>query len=75
MGINIEQWRASIGSFVQPAKRSHPGVQTLTLCVKIVLFLLLVAYGVERNPGPPKLRRGGRSRVESTISREDIQPS
>ena len=56
MGIEIELWRARIGSFSQPIKcktlLSVLRVKSVSLCIRILLFLLLVVNGVETNPGP-----------------------
>ena len=56
MGISLELWRARIGCFVMPRK-CRTRVETLkpvfvSLAIRIVLFYLLVAEGVESNPGP-----------------------
>ena len=56
MGIDVDTWRGMIGSFSQPVKvKKH--LQTLKLnnvmlCIRIVLFALLAAQCVEKNPGP-----------------------
>ena len=56
MGITLELWRARIGCFVMPRKcRTH--LETLkpvsvSLAIRLVLFYLLVAEGIESNPGP-----------------------
>ena len=56
--MSIELWRARIGLFSQPVKNKHfvPVLivrkGTVSLCIRIVLFMMLVAQCVERNPGP-----------------------
>ena len=56
MGVEIELWRARIGSFSQPIKCktlwSVLRVKSVSLCIRILLFLLLAVNGVETNPGP-----------------------
>ena len=56
MGISLELWHARIGCFVMPRK-CRTRVETLKpvfvcLAIRIVLFYLLVAEGVESNAGP-----------------------
>ena len=58
MGDTLELWRARIGCFVQPVK-TRSRIQTLSvsafsvsLAIRLTLFLLLVVHGVESNPGP-----------------------
>ena len=54
----MEQWRAKIGSFLQPVKSKTRldtlkcNVKSLTLAIRLLLFFLLVAEGIEANPGP-----------------------
>ena len=58
MGDTLQQWRSRIGCFTQPAKnKTH--FQTLCIsknCIsiglRVMLFLMLVAQGIESNPGP-----------------------
>ena len=59
MGVTIEVWRQRIGTFSQPV-RCKSAFNTLqlkskyiSLCIRTVLFLMLVVQGVESNPGPP----------------------
>ncbi len=61
MGISIEQYRAKIGSFMQPDKSSRHmmGIRVNSRCVSMTLRLLLllctllvVSGSVESNPGP-----------------------
>ena len=66
MCVAIEIWRCRIGCFSQPVK-VKTALQVLTLSrasvslsVRVVLFLLLAMHGVEQNPGPRS--RGGNSR-------------
>ena len=63
MGVTVEQWRAKIGSFSQPFK-TKSRLETLkwksvSLALRLVLFFLLVAEGIEANPGPGSRGRGG----------------
>lgn len=58
MGDSIQQWQCRIGSFVQPLKIKHV-FQTLcvrltfiSLSLRLALFGLLLAQGIESNPGP-----------------------
>ena len=66
MGVALEVWRARIGTFVQPVKiktslkvlelkHSH-----ISLCIRTVLFLLLVCQCIESNPGPTTQSSKGR---------------
>ena len=49
MGVTVEQWRAKIGSFLQPVKSKTRldtlkcNVKSLTLAIRLLLFFLLVA--------------------------------
>ena len=61
MGISLAQYRAKIGTFMQPnkSKRSSHGLQvdgrSVSRCLRLLLLLstLLVTSGsVETNPGP-----------------------
>ena len=60
MGISITEWRARIGSFSQPqsasrctfSKTSVLNAKSITLCLRIALFLILIAQCIEPNPGP-----------------------
>lgn len=58
MGISIEQWRQRIGTFNQHWRcglflpQLRPSTKYLSLCIRVTLFLLLLAHGVESNPGP-----------------------
>ena len=64
MGVTVEQWRAKIGSFLQPVKSKTRldtlkcNVKSLTLAIRLLLFFLLVAEGIEANPGPASRGRG-----------------
>ena len=82
MGISTEQWRTRIGSFRQPGKQKSKTVSTtlnvctfkhVSLCIRVCLLPLLVAQGVETNPGPPK-GRGARASRADTDSLEYSQP-
>ena len=73
MGNTVEQWRATIVGFCQPVK-TKTRLKTInvkystsiSLAIKVVLFMLLAVEGVESNPGPrsntndPSRGRGGR---------------
>ena len=58
MGVGIELWRARISLFLQPVKNKTfipvltVGKRTVSLCIQIILFSLLIMQCVERNPGP-----------------------
>lgn len=74
MGISLQQWRAKIGTFIQPNK-SRVSTKTLelkyvSLCIRTVLFYLLIAEGIEVNPGPPTRRgtQGSRGGARGTGS-------
>ncbi|MES9883749.1 MAG: hypothetical protein ABW185_23095 [Sedimenticola sp.] len=60
----MDQWRSRIGCFTQPRKcRTHIQTlsvdrHTLSLGIRTILFFLLVAHGVESNPGPRPGNRG-----------------
>lgn len=65
MGDSVEQWRMRIGSFMMPRKCKIQ-LQTLklkyvSLSIRILLFYLLLAEGVEANPGPQTRGNPGRS--------------
>lgn len=65
MGVSVEQWRIRIGSFMMPRKCKIQ-VKTLklkyvSLSIRILLFYLLLAEGVEANPGPQTRGNPGRS--------------
>ena len=56
MGISIELWRMSVGSFVM-ALKCKTRLKTLrlkyvSLTIRILLFFFLLAEGLEANPGP-----------------------
>lgn len=56
MGIDVSLWRARIGTFTQPLARRGwvQGLKLMgvSLCIRTVLFYLLVVHGIEMNPGP-----------------------
>jgi regulator of replication initiation timing len=56
MGISIEAWRAKIGTFSQPVKKIfHMNTlkpRHISLCIRVVLFLMLITQCVVPNPGP-----------------------
>ena len=56
MGVSLELWRARIGCFVMPRK-CRTRVETVkpvfvSLAIRLALFYLLIAEGIESNPGP-----------------------
>ncbi|KAH3700602.1 hypothetical protein DPMN_075580 [Dreissena polymorpha] len=58
MGVCIEIWRARIGCFTHPIN-CKTTLQVLivsgfsvSLCIRVTLFLLLAVHGIESNPGP-----------------------
>lgn len=58
MGDSVQQWRCRIGSFMQPLKTKY-AFQTLcvrltyvSLSLRLALFGMLLAQGIESNPGP-----------------------
>ena len=65
MGVSIELWRMRTGCFVMPRKcKDH--LKTLkpvsmSLAVRLILFYILVAEGIESNPGPGSRSRGPQS--------------
>ena len=69
MGNTLNQWRAAVGGFCQPVK-CKTRFKTLqiryhcfmSLGLRTLLLVLLVAQGVEPNPGPP-----GRSFADGVI--------
>lgn len=58
MGVDVSLWRARIGLFFQLVKpKSYTAVLTVesgsvSLCIRILLFMLLTMQCVELNPGP-----------------------
>lgn len=68
MGIPPEVWRARIGSFAQPMKTKSSSHNTnnqpasvpviVSLCIRMLLFSLLVIQGIESNLGPLSSGRG-----------------
>ena len=58
MGVSIEMWRCRIGCFSQPVKCKTTlqvlivSRSSVSLSIRIALFLLLAMHGVEQNPGP-----------------------
>jgi len=57
MGVDIATYRARIGAYIQPKKHRLDPVNMLkincvSLSIRILLFFLLCAQCVERNPGP-----------------------
>ena len=69
MGISIEQWRAVVGCFSQPARTKtrlkllniRYGAH-LSLSIRLLMFALLTVAGVESNPGPATGTTGNRGR-------------
>ena len=69
MGISIEQWRAVVGCFSQPARTKtrlkllniRYGAH-LSLSIRLLLFALLTVAGIESNPGPATGTTGNRGR-------------
>ena len=85
MGISVELWRVRIGCFAMPNKcKTYMNTLkpvSISLAIRLVLFFLLIAEGIESNPGPsseseyrgaqfPRGRgrggRGGRGRGRDT---------
>lgn len=66
MGISVEQWRVKIGTFCQPnkckTKLKTLELRYVSLCIRVILFYLLVAEGIETNAGPPWRPTGRGSR-------------
>ena len=66
MGVSIEMWRCRIGCFSMPVKLKSAlqvlvvSRSTVSLSIRLTLFLLLAMHGVEQNPGPRS--RGGNTR-------------
>lgn len=66
MGVSVEMWRCRIGCFSQPVKLKSAlqvlvvSRSSVSLSIRIALFLLLAMHGVEQNPGPRS--RGGNNR-------------
>ena len=58
MGISTNQWSTTIRCFVQRSQISthsrHFEGSTCSLKVVLLISILLIIGGVERNPGPPK---------------------
>ena len=84
MGVSIEEWRTRIGQFSMPRMRDHslrqdcPNrvTQTMSLSLRIVLFLLLAAECIEMNPGPTGGAKGGNSGQKlKTSARKDRGPN
>ena len=77
MGVSVEQWHIRIGSFMMPRKCKIQlktlKLKSVSLSIQILLFYMLLAEGVEANPGPqnggnpgcsgglPQRGRGGQS--------------
>ena len=77
MGVSVEQWHIRIGSFMMPRKCKIQlktlKLKYVSLSIRILLFYMLLAEGVEANPGPqtrgnpgcsgglPQRGRGGQS--------------
>ena len=69
MGISVEQWRASIGSFIGNQRKSRISgpVSDGNTCIRriaVVISILLLISCVETNPGPPKKQNAG-SNIET----------
>ena len=56
MGVDIDTWRRRIGCFSQPCKEVTVlrtlKIKHIALCIRVCLFYLLIAQGIESNPGP-----------------------
>ena len=56
MGVDIDTWRRRIWGFSQPCKQvtllKTLKTKYISLCIRVCLFYLLIAQGVESNPGP-----------------------
>ena len=78
MGVSIEVWGAKVGTFTQlnKAKMTMRTLKTkhTLLLIRMVLFFLLVANGVESNPGPTVGKgKGQSSRVGRRTQVEVVQ--
>ena len=54
MGVNIEQWRMKIGSFIRCSliiAHHHNDVAKCTLKLALALSILLLVGGIKLNPG------------------------
>ena len=78
MGVSIEQWRCRIGCFTHPKSKISttmgcrgikPGPTSLSLAIKIVLFLLLTVEGIELNPGPTTRGNNSRQNNDKIVTR------
>ena len=87
MGVSIEAWRASIGTFIQgdigsrtlvKGPRSEPGskMSTILLCVRVGLLvaMLLQIGGVETNPGPVAPQTPGNRHLDTPKCRSTDPP-
>jgi hypothetical protein len=75
MGISTQACRIRIGTFIQPIKTKTTiktfQLKYVSLCLRIALFHLLLAEGIESNPGPTNARgRGAHRRGTNTQSAE-----
>lgn len=56
MGVDIALYRCRIGTFTQPRKcvihLASINLSGIPLCIRLLLFCLLVVNDIERNPGP-----------------------
>ena len=65
MGVTLQQWRISIGLYTQLVKTREKRVgidirlPNVSLLIRVLLFMLLAIYGIERNPGPQTRGKGG----------------
>ena len=87
MGVSIEAWRASIGTFMQgdvgsrtlvKGPRSVPGsrISTVLLCVRVGLLvaILLQIGGVETDPGPVTPQAPGNRHLDTPKRRSTDPP-
>ena len=83
MGIDLTSWRARIGTFAPTRSNRRSKGQSgsiidminISLSIRLCLFFLLLAQGIESNPGPPKQTRSKSSARRGDASAEpDVDP-
>ena len=77
MGVDLCLWRARIGTFSQPFKSkisiAKLNLYHVGLCLRILLFAILAAQCVERNPGPRGQYTRSSTRNGSSVSNESAE--